>query len=300
MKKLNLPKLKMTASMLIFGTIGIFVRSISVPSGILAALRGFTGALFLIILTYILKKRISFKAIKANFIILLLSGAAIGINWILLFESYRHTTVAKATLCYYLAPIFFVIISPFVLNEKMTLKKLLCTFAALGGMILISGIVDNGFNQNIFMKDDWKGITLAVGAAVFYAAVMVSNKKIHDIGAFDKTIVQLITAAIVILPYSLSAETISATSINPKTTVLTAVIGILHTGVAYVLYFSAVKELPAQSTAILSYIDPAAAVLLSVLLLNETMKPLNFVGAAMILGAAMLSELPGKTKDLKK
>lgn len=300
MDNLKIPKLKMTISMLIFSTIGIFVRSISLPSGIIAAFRGLIGALFLFFLTIILKKRISFKAVKANFTILLFSGTAIGINWMLLFESYKHTTVAKATLCYYLAPVFFVIISSFVLNEKMTVKKLLCTITALFGMTLISGVTDTGFNKNIFIKGDWKGIILAVSAAVFYAIVMVLNKKIHDIGSFDKTIVQLITAAIIILPYSLAAETLRLTSINPKLIILTAVVGILHTGVAYTLYFSAVKELPAQSTAILSYIDPAVAVLLSVLLLNETMKPLSFVGGLMILSAAMISELTSKTKDLQK
>ena len=218
----------------------------------------------------------------------------------MLFESYNHTTVAKATLCYYLAPIFFVIISPFVLNEKMTVKKLLCTITALFGMILISGVIDSSFNKNIFINGEWKGIFLAVGAAVFYAIVMVLNKKTHDIGSFDKTIVQLITAAVIILPYSLAAETLNLASLNPKSIIMTAVVGILHTGIAYTLYFSAVKELPAQSTAILSYIDPATAMLLSVLLLNETMKPLNFVGAAMILGAAMISELTSQTKDLRK
>lgn len=300
MDKFKIPKLKMTISMLIFGTIGIFVRSISLPSGVIAAFRGLIGALFLLFLTLISKKRISFKVVKANFAILLFSGTAIGINWILLFESYNHTTVAKATLCYYLAPIFFVIISPFVLNEKMTVKKLLCTITALFGMILISGVIDSSFNKNIFINGEWKGIFLAVGAAVFYAIVMVLNKKTHDIGSFDKTIVQLITAAVIILPYSLAAETLNLASLNPKSIIMTAVVGILHTGIAYTLYFSAVKELPAQSTAVLSYIDPAAAMLLSVLLLNETMKPLNFVGAAMILGAAMISELTSQTKDLRK
>lgn len=300
MDKFKIPKLKMTISMLIFGTIGIFVRSISLPSGVIAAFRGLIGALFLLFLTLISKKRISFKAVKTNFAILLFSGTAIGINWILLFESYNHTTVAKATLCYYLAPIFFVIISPFVLNEKMTVKKLLCTITALFGMILISGVIDSSFNKNIFINGEWKGIFLAVGAAVFYAIVMVLNKKTHDIGSFDKTIVQLITAAVIILPYSLAAETLNLASLNPKSIIMTAVVGILHTGIAYTLYFSAVKELPAQSTAILSYIDPATAMLLSVLLLNETMKPLNFVGAAMILGAAMISELTSQTKDLRK
>lgn len=300
MDKFKIPKLKITISMLIFGTIGIFVRSISLPSGVIAAFRGLIGALFLLFLTLISKKRISFKVVKANFAILLFSGTAIGINWILLFESYNHTTVAKATLCYYLAPIFFVIISPFVLNEKMTVKKLLCTITALFGMILISGVIDSSFNKNIFINGEWKGIFLAVGAAVFYAIVMVLNKKTHDIGSFDKTIVQLITAAVIILPYSLAAETLNLASLNPKSIIMTAVVGILHTGIAYTLYFSAVKELPAQSTAVLSYIDPAAAMLLSVLLLNETMKPLNFVGAAMILGAAMISELTSQTKDLRK
>ena len=105
-------KAKLILAMFIFGTIGLFVRNISLPSSVIALVRGVIGTLFLIVFTKLKKEKISITSIKKNALTLILSGAAIGVNWILFFESYRYTTVAAATLCYYFAPIFVILLAP--------------------------------------------------------------------------------------------------------------------------------------------------------------------------------------------
>ena len=134
-------KLKLSLSMLIFGTIGIFVKYIPLPSSTIAMTRGFMGAAFLLFVMLISGKKPSAFAIKKNALPLIISGAAIGINWIFLFEAYNYTSVAVATLCYYMEPVLLIVLTPFVLKQKLSVKKILCVPVALVGMVLVSGVL---------------------------------------------------------------------------------------------------------------------------------------------------------------
>ena len=286
-------KASLIFSMLVFGTIGIFVRYIPLPSSVIALTRGVIGTVFLIVVTLKRGPGISWKAIRRNLLNLCLSGAFIGINWILLFESYHFTTVATATLCYYMAPVFVTISAPFVFKERLTKKKMLCIAGALVGMIFVSGI----WNTGISGTGELRGVFYGIGAAVFYASVILLNKKIRDISAYDKTMMQLTAASIVLLPYTVLTEKVFVLSLTPVAVILLAVVGILHTGISYTLYFGSMKELEAQTIAIFSYIDPIVAILLSALFLKEPLGIGGIAGAIMVLGAALLSELPDKSQD---
>ncbi|MFR1762124.1 DMT family transporter [Frisingicoccus sp.] len=286
-------KASLIFSMLVFGTIGIFVRYIPLPSSVIALTRGVIGTVFLIVVTLKRGPGISWKAIRRNLLNLCLSGAFIGINWILLFESYRFTTVATATLCYYMAPVFVTISAPFLFKERLTKKKMLCIAGALVGMIFVSGI----WNTGISGTGELRGVLYGIGAAVFYASVILLNKKIRDISAYDKTMMQLAAASIVLLPYTVLTEKVSVLSLTPVAVILLAVVGILHTGISYTLYFGSMKELEAQTIAIFSYIDPIVAILLSALFLKEPLGIGGIAGAIMVLGAALISELPDKLQD---
>ena len=290
----NKAKLELIASMFIFGTIGIFVRHIPLPSSMIALVRGFVGAFFVLLFVYLKKSKLDKAAIKKNFIMLALSGAFIGINWILLFESYNDTTVATATLCYYMQPIFVILASPFLLKEKLTVKKAVCVAVALLGMVFVSGVLESG----IPALSEAKGILYGLGAACFYATVVLMNKKITDINAYDKTIMQLGMGAMVLSPYVMLTQNFgeAATSMTPSLWVLLLFVGLVHTGVAYALYFDAMKDLKAQTIAIFSYIDPIVAILLSALLLKENMGLYGVVGAILVLGSTFISELPEKEK----
>lgn len=283
-------KVSLIFSMLVFGTIGIFVRYISLPSSMIALVRGVIGTIFLLIVIFMRGPGIVWEDIRRNFFYLCLSGAFIGINWILLFEAYQYTTVATATLCYYMAPVFVTIAAPVVFKERLTKKKVFCISAALAGMILISGV----WNGNLTGNGELRGIFYGIGAAVFYASVILLNKKIRDISPYDKTMMQLAAASIVLLPYTLLTEKLSEMAVTPQVLLLLAVVGILHTGISYTLYFGSMKYLEAQTIAIFSYIDPIVAILLSALFLKEPLGISEIVGAIMVLGAAFISELSGK------
>lgn len=285
---MNSAKLRLIGAMSIFGTVGIFVHYIPLPSATIAFCRGIIGAVFLLLLILITGKKPELPAIRKNLPLLCLSGAAIGVNWILLFEAYHYTTVATATICYYLAPLFLVLASP-LLGEKLTVKKCACIGIAMIGMVFVSGVLTGGIGG-------FTGILLGVGAAVFYASVMFMNKRLSPIGAYDKTIIQLFTAAIVILPYLLFTGGLSFPPMETVSWVFLAVVGIVHTGFAYALYFGAMKDLSAQSIAILSYLDPLLSIILSALVLRESLDIFTVIGAVLILGSALYSELPERKK----
>ena len=285
-KNNNKDKLLLIFSMIIFGTIGIFRRYIELPSGFLAMSRGFIGTAYLVIFVLATKKGISKKSIKKNALPLILSGAFIGFNWILLFEAYNYTSVAVATLCYYMAPMIVIAVSPVILKEKLSGKKVACVLVALAGMVLVSGVT----GMESFKLSEMKGVLLGLGAALLYATVVLMNKKIKDIGPYDKTIVQLASAGAVMLAYTLLVENVSKSDFSLVAVVMLVVVGVVHTGVAYAWYFGSMKSISAQTVALFSYIDPIVAIILSAAILGESMGVMEAIGAVMVLGAAALAE----------
>lgn len=271
-------------AMIIFGTIGLFVKFIELPSTVIALSRGALGTLFLLLVLKLLKRRINTASVKSNFKHLVIAGVALGLNWIFLFEAYRLTSVATATLAYYMAPIILILLSPILLHERIPLGKWICVICALFGMSLISGVWEG--SENVALD----GITMGLIAACFYASVVINNKFLKGLDPYDSSIVQLAVAAIVLLPYVLFTVDFSVLKPDTTTIGLTLAVGILHTGVAYWLYFSALPKLEAARIAIFSYIDPAIAILLSVFVLMEPMTTAGVIGAVLILGAALASE----------
>ena len=292
MDKRSAAKLKLISSMLIWGSLGLFIRGIDLPSSVIANFRGLMGAAFLLLVIVLGKLHFSRLAVRENALCLGLSGLMLGFNWILLFESYRYTTIAVATLCYYLAPIIVVAVSPLVFKERLGLFRILCVLAALVGMAFVSGAAEGGLPS----PGQAKGIALALGAALLYAAIVISNKKMHGISGLERTVVQLGISALVLLPYNLLTVQGPLPALEPGALVLLLAVGIVHTGLAYFLYFGCMEDLPSQTVAILAYVDPVTAVLLSALVLREPMSVGMWLGAGMVIAAAVLLELPAKKK----
>lgn len=288
---MNRAKSSFLSAMLIFGTVGIFVRLIPLSSAAVAFFRGVMGVVFLLLVMTLAKKRPQMQSIRENLWVLLLSGAAIGGNWVLLFESYRYTTIATATICYYLAPVFVVLASP-LLGERLTGKKLILPGVALLGMVFVSGVLQGGISGG-------RGIILASGAAMLYASVMLLNRKLKSISAYDKTVIQLGVAAAVVLPYALLTGGFDMSAMTVAGFVPLLIVGIVHTGFAYWLYFGALGQLPSQTVALFSYLDPVIAIILSALLLREPLGWQGIVGAVLILGSALYSELSEQKKEKK-
>ena len=275
---------KILISMAVFGTVGIFVRFIPLSSAAIAFCRGVLGCVFLLLIMAVTGQKPRWADIKRNALVLAISGAAIGINWILLFEAYRYTTVAIATICYYLAPAFVTLAAPLVG------KKLGCIGMALLGMVFVSGVFQGR------QSGSFGGMALGVGAAAFYASVILLNKKLSPMAAYDKTFCQLGAASLVILPYLLLSGGISFGEMTGLGWGMLLVVGIVHTGIAYALYFGAIREVDAQTAAILSYLDPVISIVLSALILREHLDAFSILGAVLILGSALYSELPGRKK----
>ena len=276
----------MSISMAIFGTLGLFTRNISVSSGELALYRAILAAALILVYFVITKQRIDFRSIKREIPLLLFSGMAMGINWILLFQAYRYTTISIATLSYYFAPVIVTAVCPFLFREKLTSKQIFCFVMSTLGLVMITGISDLGSGGN-----DLIGIFFGLGAAVFYATVILLNKFIKNVEGIHRTFLQFIAAIIILIPYVALTGGVTLGGLNGLGWICLLIVGLIHTGVTYCMYFSSLKELPGQKAAILSYIDSLVAVLISVLLLGEKMTLWQAVGGLLILGFTLWNEI---------
>lgn len=281
------PRLMLVASMAIFGTLAPFVRLIPVSSGELALYRAVMASALIAILLLVTGRPVPFARIRGQLPLLLLSGMAMGVNWILLFEAYKRVTVSVATLSYYFAPVLVTLVCPLLFKERLTLKQVVCFVMSTAGLVLVTGIGAGG-------SDRVGGILFALGAAVLYASVVVLNKFIRGVEGLHRTLLQFLAAAAVLLPYVLLTGGVTLGGMDAKGWLSLLAVGVIHTGLAYCLYFSALKNLPGQKAAILSYVDPLVAVLISVTVLGEPMTPWQALGGALILGFTLWNELPDR------
>ena len=273
--------------MAIFGTIAPFVRNIPVSSGELALYRAVLAAVMIGLFLLVTKQKISFANMKKEVPLLLASGIALGVNWILLFQAYRYTTVSMATLSYYFAPVIVTAVCPILFKEKLTGKQLVCFVMSTAGLVMITGLGASGGRDLI-------GILFGLGAAVFYAGVVLLNKFIQNVDGIHRTFLQFLAAAVVLTPYVMLTDGVTLGSLDMAGWGNLLIVGIVHTGVTYCLYFSSLKDLPGQKAAILSYIDPLVAVLVSVLFLGEGLTLWQAIGGGLILGFTLWNEVSPK------
>ena len=286
MKQKNTSRIMLIVSMAVFGTLGLFVRNISVSSAELALYRAVMAAVLLSGYLLIIRKPIPFKEITKELPLLIASGVAMGFNWILLFEAYKYTTVSTATLSYYFAPVIVTLVCPFLFKEKMNIKKWLCFIMSTLGIVLITGLTDISFSSRHFI-----GILFGLGAACLYATVILLNKYIKGVAGLHRTVLQFYAAVLVLLPYVCLTSGFSIGGLTDIGWINLLIVGLIHTGITYCLYFSSLKELPGQEAAILSYIDPLVAVIISVTILGEAMTVWQILGGILILGFTLWNEL---------
>ncbi len=291
MKRTMNPRLMLITSMTVFGTLGIFVRNIPVSSGELALYRAVLAAMLIAVFLLVTKQKIPFANIKKEVPLLLASGVAMGINWILLFEAYKYTTVSVATLSYYFAPVIVTVVCPILFKERLTGKQIVCFVMSTLGLVLITGIGDVGGGN------DFVGILFGFGAAVFYATVILLNKFIKNVEGIHRTFLQFLSAIVILIPYVIITSGVTLGNLDGIGWINLLIVGLIHTGVTYCMYFSSLKELPGQKAAILSYIDPLVAVLISVTILGESMTLWQVIGGILILGFTLWNEISPKAKD---
>lgn len=286
MNKQKSARLMLIVSMAIFGTLGLFVRNIDVSSGELALYRAIMATALIGAYLLIAKQKIPFQSIKKEVPLLLISGMAMGINWILLFEAYKYTTVSVATLSYYFAPVIVTLVCPFLFKEKLTSKQIICFVMSTLGIVMITGIGDVGDSGTHMI-----GILFGLGAAMFYATVILLNKFIKGVEGLHRTFLQFVAAILILVPYVAATSGVNLKLLDGLGWGSLLVVGVVHTGITYCLYFSSLKELPGQKVAILSYIDPLVAIIISVTLLGESMTVMQAIGGALILGFTLWNEV---------
>lgn len=273
-------------SMVIFGTIGLFARYIPLPPSEVALFRGIIGSLFLTLVMVLNRQQISMRVVKKNMLLLIISGGVLGFNWVLLFQAYRYTTLSNAVLSYYFAPVFVMMLSPFILKEKLSYKKILCIAGAMSGMLMIMGTSRETSGQ----YNHAAGIAFGLSAAACYAALILLNKFIRDLDGLEKTLVQLISASFVLLTYVLLTGGTAMPVLPLVSVIWILILGIVHTGLGFYLFFASMQRMRGQTIAALSYTDPITAMIISGLVLHETMTAVQVTGGALLLGATFISE----------
>ena len=276
----------MAFAMTIFGTISLFVKHIPLGSSEIVLYRALLACLVISLFLMLRKQPIPFRHIRQELPLLLLSGIAVGVNWLLLFQAYQYTSVSIATLSYYFAPVLVTIACPILFRETLTPRQILCFAMNTVGLclIILTGNPAEGNNHLL-------GIAFGLGAAVFYAAAVLMNKALKTTGGIHRTLIQFVGASLALLVYVPFTGGFHLNTLDKTGWICLIILGVVHTGFAYCLYFSSLKDLRGQEASILSYIDPLVAVLVSVLVLREAITPLQVVGGLMILGFTLWNEL---------
>lgn len=279
-------KLQMILACVAFGTIGLFVKAIPLPSSEIALYRALIALVvifFALLFSGGLKKE-RLALLRGRILRLFLSGAAMGFNWILLFEAYRYTSIALSTLCYYFAPVVVTIVSIFLFREKLGARQWVCSIASIAGLALIIGVSGGGSNDLI-------GALFGLGSAALYATVILFNKSLRDIDGITRSFLQFAAAAIVLIPYCALTGGFHFSVLSGTALWSMILVGVVHSGIMYCLYFSALGTLRGQQSAVLSYIDPLVAVVVSAIFLSEPITLLQLIGGAVILLSTLFNEL---------
>ncbi|MEG6617568.1 DMT family transporter [Peptococcaceae bacterium 1198_IL3148] len=273
---------KIILAMVIWGSLGVFVRHIDLPSMEIVFLRTVIASVVLGIAWLWFREPESKKNISNNRRLLFFSGIALGLNWVLLFQAYRFTTIANSTLSYYMSPVIVVLLAPVFLKEKLTATKLMAVAGAMVGLSIILGyqpqLANVSFNHGV-------GIGYGLLAATFYAGVVLLNKQFKNISGFDVTFVQIFVAACFLLPFIIYRAELH---VQASDWLWILILGVVHTSIACLLYFSGIKEIKAQNVAVLSYLDPISAIIFSTIFLHEPLTIYAITGGLLILGSTFI------------
>lgn len=276
---------KYLASLLLFGSNGIVASGISLPSTQIVLLRTLLGAALLVVVLLVSRQPLVGREHPRQVAALAVSGGALGVSWVFLFQAYRLVGVGTSTLLYYLGPVIVMALAPLLLHERLGAPKLACFAAVLLGAYLVVSQGSSGLGSA-------RGILCGLGAAAFYAVMVIAGKGSHDVGGLEAATIQLVASFAVVALYTPFAGALQP--VAPSSLPMVAMLGLVNTGLGCYLYFSAMGRLSVQSVSVLGYLEPVSAVLLSAILLAEPLGPGRILGAVLVLGGAMACELVGR------
>lgn len=277
-------------SLLLFGFNGIVASHIPLDSTHIVLLRSLLGSMSLLAFFFLSGHRFSFTGRGQDVLLICLSGAAMGASWMLLYEGYQRIGVATASLLYYCGPVIVMALSPLFFREKLTYVKLIGFSAVCAGIVLINGL--SGEALNVI------GCICGIGGAVFYAVMLILNKKARSVDGMENSLLQMLSATATTVLFLLCREQLSFSVTEGRVWLWILLLGLVNTGFGCWCYFSAIGALPVQTVAVCGYIEPMSAVVFSAFLLREHMTPPQLLGAVLIVGGALFAECvrSGKTQ----
>lgn len=277
-------------SLLIFGSNGVFASHIDMTSAEIVCMRTLIGSLALILVLLVSRTKLDWAVMKREAFKLIAAGICLGVNWALLFEAYKLMSVSIATLTYYLAPIIVLLLSPLLLREKQSARAYIGMCAAVVGLVLAVGLGDTSVTAT--------GLIVGLGSAVFYAGLIIFNKKIDGVTGLPLTTIEMVIAACVMLPYVLLTGGYVGFPPDMEGTLYLIFLCLVNTGLACWLYFSSMNRLPARAVALFGYVDPVSALIFSAAFLGDRMGALQIAGAVLVFAGAAFGQSKPKAQTL--
>lgn len=277
--------LMFVAAMLIFGSNGVFASMLDMSGAQLVLMRTLIGGAVLLIIILISRSRTPKEVLIREKWRLLFAGVCLGANWALLFEAYNLMNVSLATLTYYTAPVLVLVLAPFVLKERQNSLAYVGMLVVVVGMLLVVG---TDFGEGGVTVT---GLVVGLGSAVFYAMLMLVNKKISGVSGLNLTFIEIIIAAVILLPYVFATSGGVPLPIDARGIFALLFLCTVNTGFACWLYFSSMNRLPAKAVALMGYFDPVSALVFSAVFLDERLSTVQFIGAVLVLAGALVGQL---------
>ncbi len=284
-------RFKLVLVMIIWGSLGVFTRSIPLPALSLAFLRAFIA---LPVLFAVMKMKKADKVKWKLLIPYIISGALLGFGWLALFYGFQHTSISSAVIIYNMCPVYVMIIAPLVLKETISRIQIAVIVISFLGLFLIVG-------HNLSEGYGYMGMALSAVSGVFYAIIVLINRSIKvRVDNQTATFVQILTAMIVLLPFVLiDGNIFTVVRLDAMAITYTVLLGVLHTGVAYTLFFSVYTHMKSVEIVSYSYLEPLFGIIFSVIFLGETLTFSQIAGGILILGSTYAGEIL-KGKKLPK
>ncbi len=275
--------IKYLLALLLFGSNGVIASHIAMNSYEIVFLRTLIGSALLIAIYLLTKGKFQFRNKKKDYLFICLSGIAMGASWMFLYEAYQQIGVSLSSLLYYCGPVIVMMLSPLIFKEKLTVSKMVGFLVVIAGLVLVNGqAATNGINT--------VGLICGGMSAAMYFFMVTLNKQAKSVTGLENSVVQL-TVSFLTTAVFVGIKERFIFSIPADGVIWILILGVLNTGVGCYLYFSPLSKIPVQTVAICGYLEPLSAVIFAALLLHEKMSAPQIIGAACIIGGAMIGEL---------
>lgn len=276
-------RIKLALVMIIWGSLGVFTKSIPLSALSLAFLRAFIA---LPVLFIVMKAKKADKVQWKHLLPYIISGILLGFGWLTLFYGYKHTSISSAVIIYNMCPVYVMILAPLVLKEKISKIHIAVICISFIGLFLIVG-------QNLLEGYGYLGLALSAVSGMIYATIVLINRSIKvRVKNETATFVQILMAMLVLLPFVLADGTVfSIVRLDATAVIFTVLLGVVHTGVAYTLFFSLYAHMKSVEIISYSFLEPLFGIVFSVGFMGEALTLIQIAGGVMILGSTYAGEM---------